>query len=481
MNPALPDREKLPAYALQLLREGESLKNEFRSMSSRFGRYSPCHQGYSQWKRRVLAFVGSLGVKNPYLAELLDTEAEYSHSCPARVFDSFLKIMGTASELADSGICWGQAAAEAPEEVAEPFTPVAPPSMPVANPAPPPEEKTVCAGDPHEAMDSEALAAYSGLLAGARRIIDQAGTVDEVSCGELDGICSFVLAKAESNPMLLAYAAAVTTENYLYAHTVNVLILSQFMAMDKGLSEEERRLLCVCALAHDIGMRGFHGLYSQKGALNDAEFAEISGHVSCGAKEFCRAASLEERFSGRLFEVVRQTHERADGSGYPARLACAETDPLARIIGVADAYESMTHARSWREPLHPCEAMKELAGQGGAIFDIDATKSLIRVLSFYPPSSWVMLMDGSIGRVLRSRAGRAAKPLVEVALDRTGAPVKRKLLDVGRYPLFAIERPVQFSEIRRIAPEFAGWHEALYTWADPPREDARLPVGPGMG
>jgi HD-GYP domain-containing protein (c-di-GMP phosphodiesterase class II) len=78
---------------------------------------------------------------------------------------------------------------------------------------------------------------------------------------------------------------------------------------------------------------------------------------------------------------VRSSHERFDGSGYPDRLSGAAIPLPARIVAVADAYSAMTTRRSYREPMVPDAAARELRDNAGTQFDPAVVEAALVVLT----------------------------------------------------------------------------------------------------
>jgi HD-GYP domain-containing protein (c-di-GMP phosphodiesterase class II) len=83
-------------------------------------------------------------------------------------------------------------------------------------------------------------------------------------------------------------------------------------------------------------------------------------------------------------EVVRASHERWDGRGYPDGLAGADIPLEARIISACDAYNAMTTTRSYRRAMEPEAAAAELIRCSGTQFDPDVVEALLAVIGVVP-------------------------------------------------------------------------------------------------
>ena len=361
--------------------------------------------------------------------------------------------------------------------------PAVPEPPPVPAPAPAPEPVRQYSSGSHKsrreanALSREPALPFKELDAQAReiytRIIDQSGAflkgVDQPYTEKYEAVlaaCGAVIENLKTPGVLLSYTAYSTGDDYLRAHTANTTILSLALGLEAGLSDSDLRLLGFCAMAHDIGMTEYSSLYNRPDRLGEKEFSEMALHAEAGVAKLDRIVDLDYKVKDRAKQIVLQTHERADGSGYPDRLSDESIDPLAQYISIADAYEAMTHPRAWREAINPPEAVKDLVEKEGRGFNAKAVKALLSAVSIYPPGSLVALSSGEIARVIRVTKGFLTKPLVEIALDPEFSEVSPQLLDLYEHPLTSIERSVSFKEIESSNPKFAAKLEMARWWTD---------------
>ena len=123
---------------------------------------------------------------------------------------------------------------------------------------------------------------------------------------------------------------------------------------------------------HDIGKIGTRDVVLQKpGPLTPDEFEEIKKHVTEGEE------ILEPLRRGHplVLQIVRNHHERVDGSGFPDRLRGDAIPMVARVVAVVDAFDAMTTNRSYRTCRAPQEAMEELRRYSGVQFDSDVVNA----------------------------------------------------------------------------------------------------------
>ncbi len=152
--------------------------------------------------------------------------------------------------------------------------------------------------------------------------------------------------------------------------------LSQIVGRRLGLSGEELADVSRAAQLHDVGKVAIPDAILQKHEPLDAEEWDfIRSHTIVGARILGAAPALET-----VAKIVRASHERYDGAGYPDRLA-GEAIPLgARIVSACDAYNSMISNRPYGRTLSSEEALEELRRCAGEQFDpivIDAVCELV--------------------------------------------------------------------------------------------------------
>ncbi|MGH2970130.1 MAG: HD domain-containing phosphohydrolase [Solirubrobacteraceae bacterium] len=151
----------------------------------------------------------------------------------------------------------------------------------------------------------------------------------------------------------------------LGGHLTGVADLAERTARRLGLPPEEVERIRHAGELHDAGKVAIpDGILAKPGPLTDEEWAFVRRHPLIGERIVRSAPSLS-----RVAELVRSTHERWDGAGYPDRLQ-ADAIPLgSRIVAVADAFDAMTSERPYAAPRTPQEALDELRRCAGTQFD----------------------------------------------------------------------------------------------------------------
>jgi HD-GYP domain-containing protein (c-di-GMP phosphodiesterase class II) len=134
--------------------------------------------------------------------------------------------------------------------------------------------------------------------------------------------------------------------------------------------------LRVAGTLHDVGKLGVPTrLLRKSGPLTDEEYQQVVLHPEYG-HELVRGIG----FLGEARAGILHHHERMDGRGYPHGLAGAEIPEFARVIAVADAFDSMTSTRSYRRGRPVPEALAELERCAGSQFDPAMVTALVRAL-----------------------------------------------------------------------------------------------------
>ena len=180
-------------------------------------------------------------------------------------------------------------------------------------------------------------------------------------------------ATAQSEEQQAAHDAIIRTlvqaveikDLYTRGHSERVAAVSEMIAVELRLQPERVEVLRYAATLHDVGKLGVPTrLLRKTGRLDDAELEEIRLHPSRGVEVVRDIAFLDEAYSAILHH-----HERMDGLGYPSGLRGMRIPPFARIIAVADAFDSMTSTRSYRGARGSDEALTELRANMGTQFD----------------------------------------------------------------------------------------------------------------
>jgi HD domain len=170
--------------------------------------------------------------------------------------------------------------------------------------------------------------------------------------------------------------AVETKDYYTRGHGDRVSRGAVMIARQVGMSSDRTDAIRFAGMLHDVGKLGVPTQVLQKtGALTEDEFAAIQLHPMRGLEIVREIGFLYEALNG-----IMHHHERIDGRGYPMGLAGHEIPEFARVIAVADAFDSMTSTRSYREAKSIDMAIGELRRGAGTQFDPLVVEAFIAAL-----------------------------------------------------------------------------------------------------
>ncbi|WP_258723273.1 HD domain-containing phosphohydrolase [Cellulomonas sp. NS3] len=212
-----------------------------------------------------------------------------------------------------------------------------------------------------------------------------------------------------------------------FSHSERVQALAALIGTELGLSRVEAAQLGWAALLHDIGKLAVpREILTKPGRPTDEEWRVVACHPEHGE---ALAAPLQA-WLGPWVDAVGQHHERWDGAGYPHGLAGEQISLGARIIAVADAFDVITSARSYKKPLSATAARTELARCAGSQFDPDVVRAFLAVglgplRAVAGPASLVAAVPGLRSMPWPDLAGAASRlavgPVAGAASLATGA------------------------------------------------------------
>jgi putative nucleotidyltransferase with HDIG domain len=160
-------------------------------------------------------------------------------------------------------------------------------------------------------------------------------------------------------------------------HCAAVASFSRDIARRAGMSKREQELAHTAGLLHDIGKFVLSDRVMERGGeLADPDWRGVRRHPDIGA-ELLRDIGVY----GPVAEIVRAHHERIDGRGYPRGLKGDEIPPIARIVAVAEVYDTLTAPDTYRTPMNSFEALNELRRVAGMQLDATYVEALAAVLA----------------------------------------------------------------------------------------------------
>jgi hypothetical protein len=183
--------------------------------------------------------------------------------------------------------------------------------------------------------------------------------------------------EAWSAQRILALAIALQAhDRQTRGHSERVRVFTDLLGDEMKIPLEDRDRLRWAALLHDIGKLTVDAsILNKPGKLDDDEWKVIQGHPAEGT----RIAGPLLEWLGPWAGAIAEHHERFDGKGYPKGIAENDISAAGRLVSVADAYDTMTAARSYKKPMAIVAARAELARCAGGQFDPIVVRAFLSI------------------------------------------------------------------------------------------------------
>jgi len=169
-------------------------------------------------------------------------------------------------------------------------------------------------------------------------------------------------------------SALAQRDPHLSDHLADVERLATSTAQALGLPTDQVELIALGAELHDVGKVAIpETILSKPGPLTEQEWKLMRTHTVAGQRILAASPALVQ-----VGPLVRSSHERWDGKGYPDGLSGSEIPLGARIIAVCDSYDAMTSDRSYRRAMSEEVALAELSAGAGSQFDPDVVRAFLQ-------------------------------------------------------------------------------------------------------
>jgi putative nucleotidyltransferase with HDIG domain len=175
-----------------------------------------------------------------------------------------------------------------------------------------------------------------------------------------------------------AIAATIDArDGYTHRHSERVAALVSRLSRELGMSEADRETAELSALLHDVGKIAVpDAILNKPGKLTAEEFAEMKKHPVHGVHIL---ENIQSETVKAVLPGVKYHHEKYDGSGYPDGLKGEAIPFLGRLLCVADVFDALTSARSYRGALSASEAMGMIEKTSGTHFDPEVAAAALRL------------------------------------------------------------------------------------------------------
>lgn len=199
-------------------------------------------------------------------------------------------------------------------------------------------------------------------------------------------------------------------DDSVYAHCLNVALISRMMGKWLKLDDNERDILTLCGLFHDIGKTSIPDeILNKPDKYTDEEFALIKQHPLFSYK-LLKHQPIDERIKN----AALQHHERWDGSGYPQNIEGNAIEDYAAIVAIADVYDATTAARSYRPPLCPFQAISMFEKDGLQKYHPKYILTFLNRIATTYQHNRILLSNGQSANIVMINSKHLTRPMIQM-------------------------------------------------------------------
>ena len=221
-------------------------------------------------------------------------------------------------------------------------------------------------------------------------------------------------------------------DNYTFGHSVNVAVLSAILGSLCNVSGDDLVNLIIGALLHDIGKLIIpQHILTKPGQLSEQEFYIIKMHPEAGR---LKLQDLSTPSAEVLATIAGQHHEHIDGRGYPDQLAGDQIHLFARIVAIADVFDALTSARSYKPAYRPHTAYRIMTKCSPGQFDEKLLNLFFDSVAIYPVGT-VLKTTMGYAIVKKTELGNTLTPTICVFGDLNGDALQQPYtIDLRKFP-----------------------------------------------
>ncbi len=198
-------------------------------------------------------------------------------------------------------------------------------------------------------------------------------------------------------------------DDSVYAHSLNVALISRMLGRWLKLDSHNLDVLTCAGLFHDIGKVLIpEEVLNKSGKLTDEEFELVKSHPKKGY-DILKPQNIDPHIK----KAALMHHERCDGSGYPSGLDEDLIDEYAMIVGIADVYDAMTAARSYRAPLCAFQVISNFEKDGYQKYHAKYITTFLKQIAATYQSNRVVLSDGRGGKIVMINPNDLSRPVIQ--------------------------------------------------------------------
>jgi HD-GYP domain-containing protein (c-di-GMP phosphodiesterase class II) len=261
------------------------------------------------------------------------------------------------------------------------------------------------------------------------RLIKQVARGKIADLGEIDNITQEIVKKAfECDDTLCIVTLLKESDEYFLEHSINCAILMVMFGRSLEIDKTTLQHLGAGCLLMDLGMLKLPLLLTQKAdSLSVQETQRMQRHVNIALKLLEPTDVVEEV----TLTVIKQHHERLDGSGYPDGLRDEQISQFGRMAAIVDTYDSLTTSRPFRNAFKPDEALKKMQDNNLGL-DSDLVNKFIVCIGANPIGSLVKLASNKLAMVMRINRLEPFSPVVMVFYNVTTKLDEVSQLDLSK-------------------------------------------------
>jgi putative nucleotidyltransferase with HDIG domain len=301
---------------------------------------------------------------------------------------------------------------------------VSPDHTPLPAPLPKnaPDEPTTREHEYYKELDRAKLV-HRQTIETAREVLDSIKSGGSFSVEKVEKAAEGVVESILRNPdTLISLSQIKGYDEYTYTHSVGVSVLVTSLANAMGYKGERLLEVGIGGLLHDIGkMRVPESILNKPGKYTEWEFKVMKKHPEHGID----ILKDKKKVSDFSRAVIIQHHERYNGNGYPYGLKGEQIDEVGLMAAVADVYDALTSNRVYRAAWPPQKALALIFRGADEDYSRRIVERFTKHLGIYPAGSFVRLISGAMGVVVRVDRGNLLAPSIVVIFDELGKRLEK--------------------------------------------------------
>lgn len=201
-----------------------------------------------------------------------------------------------------------------------------------------------------------------------------------------------------------------SSEDSIYAHSLNVALICRQLGRWMKSDADALDTMTLAGLLHDIGkLKIPDEILNKPGKYTDEEFDLVKRHPQY-SYDLLKTLPIDSHIK----KAALSHHERCDGSGYPMGLTQDETDDYAMIVAIADVYDAMTTARSYRAPLCPFQVIDKFEKEGLQKYKPKYILTFLGHIAGTYQHHRILLSDGRRANIVMLNQQHLSRPIVQL-------------------------------------------------------------------